>query len=234
MPSEVQFDCGSATLAARHWPALRPSGLAPVVLLPATGETAQDWDEVAHRLCGSREVYAVSLRGHGRSDWPGVYSIQLMADDMTALLNDGFAERPVDLVGHSLGGLVACSVAAVNPAQVRRLVLEDVGLLKPRPSDPPSRPAEVLEFDWRVVEQVRPEIDAFDPQWAEVVASVTAPTLVLGGGPSSFVPQQQVADLVHRLPDGRLVTLDTGHSVHETAPVLFAGHVLSFLGSSAL
>lgn len=231
MPSEVRFGCGAVTLAARHWTATQPTHSAPVLLLPATGETCDDWDPVANRLSRSRSVFAISLRGHGRSDWPGTYSIQLMADDVGALLRTELADQPVDLVGHSLGGLVACAVAAAHPTSVRRLVLEDVGLLKPRPSDPPDRPAGTLEFDWRVVEQVRPEIDAFDPHWSEVVASVMAPTLVVGGGATSFVPQQQVADLARRLPDGRLVTLDTGHSVHQAEPQLFAGHVLSFLDS---
>lgn len=232
MPCEVRFDCGSVTLVTRHWAAASgPSRLTPVVLLPATGETAQDWDQVARHLSESRSVYALSLRGHGLSDWPGSYSIRLMADDVTALLSTEFPDGSVDLVGHSLGGLVACAVAVANPTLVRRLVLEDVGLLKPRPPDPPSRPTGVLEFDWRVVEQVRPEIDDFDPRWAEVIASVAAPTMVVGGGPSSSVPQQQVADLVRRLRDGRLVTLDTGHYVHEAEPQRFAGLVLSFLGS---
>ena len=139
------------------------------MLLPATGETAQDWDVVASVLSSSRAVYAVNLRGHGGSSWPGTYSIQLMADDVAGVLDSALAGEPVDLVGHSLGGLVACSIAAARPDLVRRLVLEDVGLLKPRQPVQPPKPAGVLEFDWRVVEQVRPEIDDFDPRWADVV-----------------------------------------------------------------
>ncbi len=84
-----------------------------------------------------------------------------MADDVTRLLGGGLTGAPVDLVGHSLGGLVACQVAAARPELVHKLVLEDVGLLHPRPTDPPPKPAGVLRFDWRVLEQVRPEIDNF-------------------------------------------------------------------------
>ena len=228
MPSDTPIKVEEVTLVVRTWPALNASGWPPVVLLPATGETAEDWDLVASFLSRSRTVYAVNLRGHGRSDWPGTYSIQLMADDVRAVL-DHIGGRPVDLVGHSLGGLVACSVAADRPDLVRRLVLEDVGLLKPRPADPPARPAGDLRFDWRVVEQVRPEIDNFDPGWTEVVHSIVVRTLVVAGGPSSPVPQEQVADLARVLRDSEIVTIDTGHLVHSVEPEEFTHCVQRFL-----
>jgi len=229
MPADLSIDVGAVSLAVRSWAAPDSSGCSPVVLLPATGETAEDWAVVASALCSSRTVYAVNLRGHGPSDWPGTYSIQLMAEDLTSVLNGAFGTAPVDLVGHSLGGLVACQVAAVRPELVRRLVLEEVGLLKPRTADPPPRPAGILPFDWRVVEQVRPEIDNFDPGWAGVAASIAAPTLVLAGGPRSPIPQEQIADLVRLLPDGRMVTIDAGHLVHATEPDAFIRQLVSFL-----
>lgn len=227
MPEQLDVAVDRVTLRARRWAAadaVRP----PVVLLPATGETAEDWDDVAARLHSSRTVYAVSLRGHGASDWPGQYSIQAKADDVTGVLPH-LAAGPVDLIGHSLGGLVACRVASANPALVRRLVLEDVGLPHPRPSAMPPRPPGDLPFDWRMVEQVRPEIDDPDPRWGDVVAAISAPTLGIAGGPSSPVPQEHVAELVRTLPDGRLVTVDTGHLVHATKPDEFARHLLTFL-----
>ncbi len=84
-------------------------------------------------------------------------------------------------------------------------------------------------FDWRVVEQVRPEIDDFDPRWADVVASILARTLVVAGGPSSPVPQEQVADVARVLRDGRLTTIDAGHLVHGVEPGGFIDRVSSFL-----
>jgi len=229
MPTEMPVEVYGVTLVVRTWLAEEASGRPPAVLLPATAETADNWDIVATALSSTRTVYAVNLRGHGPSDWPGTYSIQLLADDVTGLLDGRLGREPVDLVGHSLGGLVACQVAATCPELVRRVVLEDVGLLQPRPAATPSRPAGVLPFDWRVVAQVRPEIDNFDPQWADVVASIAAPTLVLAGGPRSPVPQEQIADLVRLLPDGRMVTVDAGHLVHETEPDAFIDHLVHFL-----
>jgi 3-oxoadipate enol-lactonase len=76
---------------------------------------------------------------------------------------------------------------------------------------------------------VRAQIDAPDPAWLDGLARVTAPTLVVGGGPDSHVPQDRVADLAGRLPDARLVTLPVGHLVHRAAPYRFAAEVLAFL-----
>ena len=221
------MDVDGVRLVVRTWTSRRSDAPA-VVLLPATGETAEDWDDVAEVLGRTRTVHAVNLRGHGRSDWPGTYSIRSFAADVEGLL-PRLTDGPVDLVGHSLGGLVACRVAAARPDLVGRLVLEDVGLLRPRPAAPPGRPDGVLELDWAVVEQVRPEVDDPDPAWRSTLARIAAPTLVVGGGPRSTLPQDQVADLVSTIPDARLVTLDTGHLVHAAAPEAFVTAVLDFL-----
>jgi pimeloyl-ACP methyl ester carboxylesterase len=220
-------DVGGITLAIRSWPcdnAVWP----PVVLLGGTGTTADDWDPIAAQLCADRLVFAVDLRGHGRSDWPGTYAISLMASDVAGLLPMLPAPQ-VDLVGHSLGGLVACQVAASEPARVRRLVLEDVGMPYPRATAAPARPPGRLSFDWAVVEQVRPEIDEPDSRWPEVIAAIRAPALVIGGGTSSFLPQQHVRELATTLADGAHVTIDAGHLVHATRPAEFIAELRSFL-----
>jgi len=220
-------DLSGLVLSVVEW--RRPSPVAtPVVLLAGTGLTARSWDAVAASLSATRTVLAVDLRGHGQSGWPGEYSIALMAQDIGQLL-ERLDEPAVDVVGHSLGGLVALRVAAAHPHRVRRLVLEDVGMPHPRRPDPPTRPDGELGFDWRVVEQVRPEIDDPDPAWPEVARSVGAPTLVVAGGPRSFVAAEHVAELVAALPHGRSVTLDTGHEVHEADPDGFTRELHTFL-----
>ena len=227
MPRRRLVDVGPVVRSVVEWPCAAPAA-PPVVLLPGTGLTAGSWDVVAASLSATRAVVAVDLRGHGESGWPGEYSIDLMASDVGALL-DRLGAEPVDLVGHSLGGLVALRVAAAAPARVRRVVLEDVGMPHARTPTTPTRPVGELDLDWRVVEQVRPEIDAPDPAWPEVARSVAAPTLVVGGGARSFVAAEHVTELVVALPDGRSVTLDTGHEVHASDPAGFIREVAAFI-----
>jgi len=218
---------GDLHFSLRVWQAVDKKQ-APVVLLHAMGTTARDWDVIASGLCAERTVYAVDLRGHGASDWPGTYSVKLFAQDVIGILDQLDIDK-VDLVGHSLGGLVACVVAAERQGHVRKLVLEDVAFLHPRPPGLPNRPAGNLPFDWHMVEQVRPEIDDPDPGWADIVARITAPTLLIGGGETSPIPQQHVAELADRLADARLTTIEAGHLVHETAPDRYVRILIAFL-----
>ena len=199
----------------------------PAVLLPGTGSAATDWDAIASELSRDRTVHAVSLRGHGQSDWPGTYSIDLMAADLAELLPR--LGPQVDLVGHSLGGLVACRAVAAGAATPRRLVLEDVGVPHSRAPAAPARPEGDLDFDWAVVEQVRPEIDEPAAHWPETLARIDVPTLAIGGGPRSFLPQEHVAELVLLVQQGSAVTIDAGHTVHASRPKEFVRAVRAFL-----
>jgi pimeloyl-ACP methyl ester carboxylesterase len=153
-----------------------------------------------------------------------------MAGDVAGLL-PMLPAAEVDLVGHSLGGLVACQVTAAQQARVRRLVLEDVGMPHPRTPQAPARPAGPLSFDWAVVEQIRPEIDEPDSRWPQVMAAIQVPTLVIGGGPASFVPQEHVEELAQTVAHGTRVTIDAGHLVHATKPGAFLAELTTFLNS---
>ncbi|MDQ6715289.1 MAG: alpha/beta hydrolase [Actinomycetota bacterium] len=206
-----------------------PRGGVPAVLLHATGETSQSWDGFMSRWSEVGLAYGLDLRGHGRSVWSGPYGLEVFAADVLGFMDEvGLAE--VDLVGHSLGGLVACLVAADAPGRVRRLVLEDVGVPHPREVVVVERPAGRLDFDWDLVGPVRAQIDDPDPQWPVRVGQIRADTLVVAGGPSSPVPQEHVAEMAARIPRGRLLTVGGGHMVHDARPDEFADAVMGHLG----
>ncbi|MED7952769.1 alpha/beta fold hydrolase [Streptomyces sp. BE20] len=212
--------------------AYRESGPAdgpPLVLLHALGERATDWDDVLPALAPHHRVYALDLRGHGDSGRPGRYAVELMRDDVLGFLDALGLER-VDLLGHSMGGVVAYLVAQERPERVARLVLEDVPAPHPRPASPvPDRPAGPIDFDWAVVKAVKGRMDRPDPRWLERMTAITAPTLVVAGGPASHVPQDRIAELTGLLPDGRAVTVEAGHLVHRTRPAEFVAAVAPFL-----
>ena len=91
-----------------------------------------------------------------------------------------------------------------------RLVLEEVPLLRPAepPQEVPEQPACPQPFDWQAKTAVVAERNAPDPVWWEALEKITAPTLVIGGGESSHVPQAHLAELVERIPDACLVTVE--------------------------
>jgi 3-oxoadipate enol-lactonase len=74
-------------------------------------------------------VVAPDLRGHGGSDAPtdeDAYSLEEMAADLLALA-DELGWGTFDLLGHSMGGMVAQLVALEHPERLRSLVLMDTG-----------------------------------------------------------------------------------------------------------
>ena len=223
---EVQLiQAGPVRLAYRESGA---ASAAPVVLLPALGETADDWAEVAAALSRSWHVYAVDLRGHGRSDWPGQYTLPLLRDDVTGFL-DALGLGQVTLIGHSMGGAVAYLLAMRHPGRVRRLVLEDPAPPWPRPVPPvSSRPDGPLSFDWAVTGL---SAEASDPPASsrDGLAGITAPTLIVAGGPASHVNQDRLAQMAGLIPGARLITLPAGHLVHARQPEAFISAVADFL-----
>ncbi|MFE0477403.1 alpha/beta fold hydrolase [Streptomyces sp. NPDC058947] len=225
MVDQRSVDVGGLRLAYRFSGA---PDAPPLVLLHALGEDATDWEGVVPALARSRRAYALDLRGHGRSDWPGEYSLELMQADVLRSM-DALGLGPVDLIGHSMGGIVAYLLAQDHPQRVSRLILEDVPLPRPREQTTPARPDGALAFDWEMVLAVRRQIDVPDPRWLERLSQITAQTLVLAGGPRSHVPQDGVAELARRIPGGRLVTIPVGHLIHRAAPEAFTGAVSAFL-----
>jgi 3-oxoadipate enol-lactonase len=219
------IDAAGTRLAYRVWGS---PGAAPLVLLHGLGEGAADWDGVGPAFGRTRRVYAPDLRGHGRSDWPGGYSVELMAADVAGFL-DGLHLDQVDLIGHSMGGLVGYLLAGDHPDRVRRLILEDVAVLRPRERPAPEREPGELPYDWAMVLAIRGQIDRPEPAWLDRPGRITARTLVIGGGAASHVPQDWVADLAARIPGAELTTIDAGHAIHSSQPDAFTRTALAFL-----
>src|SRR2546422_127116 len=74
-------------------------------------------------LAKGRQVIAVDLQGHGRTaDIDRPLSVELMADDIAALIKHLGLERP-DVMGYSLGGGVALQTAIRHPEAVGKLVV---------------------------------------------------------------------------------------------------------------
>jgi pyruvate dehydrogenase E2 component (dihydrolipoamide acetyltransferase) len=95
----------------------------PLVLLHGFGGDLNNWLFTAPALAGEYVVYALNLPGHGGSS-KDVASGELdfLVGAVEQFLDFQELER-VHLVGHSLGGLVAASVALAAPARVSSLAL---------------------------------------------------------------------------------------------------------------
>jgi pimeloyl-ACP methyl ester carboxylesterase len=100
----------------------RPDG-APVVLIHGYTDNARDWVPLIPYLSKSFRLIVVDLRGHGRSGKPECcYTRFDFAYDLKLLL-DALHVEHADIVGHSLGSIIAQTFAEVWPERTRQVVL---------------------------------------------------------------------------------------------------------------
>jgi pimeloyl-ACP methyl ester carboxylesterase len=110
-------ECGRLEIEGRSVQ-YRFSGLgSPVVLVHGLSGSWRWWASVFDHLAEEHRVYVLDLPRLGRHLGPAE-----LATWLGLWLRAAGLER-VDLVGHSLGGLVAAELAANEPARVRRLAL---------------------------------------------------------------------------------------------------------------
>jgi len=98
----------------------------PLVLLHGGSAHAHWWDFFAASIADTYRVLALDLRGHGDSDHPTPpsYRVSDHADDLVAF-GDALGLTRFDLIGHSLGAMVAVAVAGRVPQRVTSLVVVD-------------------------------------------------------------------------------------------------------------
>lgn len=95
----------------------------PILLIHGLGDEADTWRYVIPPLAATHRVIALDLPGFGRSDKPNVaYTIPFFQDTILELL-DTLAIQSATFVGHSLGAVIAQTIALNHPARVNRLVL---------------------------------------------------------------------------------------------------------------
>lgn len=114
-------DVRLSTISAGH-------GGAPLLLVHGFTGCKEDFaDEVEPLAELGYHVVAPDLRGHGDSDAPAdesAYGLETFAGDMFALAEALGWDR-FDLLGHSMGGMIAQVMVLDRPQRIERLVLMD-------------------------------------------------------------------------------------------------------------
>lgn len=96
----------------------------PLLLVHGYPLNRQMWAPQIDRLKDIHRIIAPDLRGHGDSQpVPGPYPMDLLADDLAALLDALHIDQPVTLCGLSMGGYVALAFYRKYAARLRALIL---------------------------------------------------------------------------------------------------------------
>jgi pimeloyl-ACP methyl ester carboxylesterase len=97
-----------------------------LLLIPGQTESWWGYERAMPLLAEHFQVFAVDLRGQGRSTWtPGRYTLDNMGSDLVRFL-DAAVGRPAIVSGLSSGGVLSAWLSAyARPGQVRGAVYED-------------------------------------------------------------------------------------------------------------
>ncbi|BAL95191.1 alpha/beta hydrolase fold [Rubrivivax gelatinosus IL144] len=201
----------------RRWGDGAPAGTRPLVLLHGWMDCGASFqflvDALAEAEGRERQVFAPDWRGFGLTEAPptDAYWFPDYLADLDALLDALVPDGAVDLLGHSMGGNVAMSYAALRPQRVRRLVnLEGYGLPATAPDDAPARLVQWLD-ELKTAPVLRDYADS-----AEVAARLKKNNPLLAADKAAWLATQWSAPT----PEGRRRLLaDPAHK--RVNPVLY-------------
>lgn len=101
------------------------AGPRPLVLVHGFTGSRDDFADVVGDLADLGRLVLVDQRGHGGSSNPGTgYDFAQLVEDLRGVFDAAGIER-ADLLGHSLGGMVALRFTLEHPERVASLVLMD-------------------------------------------------------------------------------------------------------------
>ncbi len=215
-----------------------PAGAPLLFLLHGWMDVSASFQFLVDALSRDWRVIAPDWRGFGHSQWnQHSYWFPDYVADLDALLAHYSPDAPARLVGHSLGGNVACLYAGIRPQRVASLAtLEGFGLHVSDPAEAPERYAKWLD-------QVRsgPGFNRYADR-AELAARLRRGNPRLTADQATFLAEhlgrenddKQVvvaADPFHKLPNPVLYRLDDAKACWRriVAPVLWVAARDSFI-----
>jgi pimeloyl-ACP methyl ester carboxylesterase len=242
---------------------LHPSGQAgalPVLLLHGAGGMHLSWPPEIRRLAGC-DVYALDLPGHGKSDAiGGLQTITAYSESVLAWMQaSGLAKAVV--VGHSMGGAIALTLALQAPEKVLGLgLVATAARLRVNPdllanaasattfykvvdqlsawSFGPAAPARLVEMFRQRLGEVRPSVLYGDFlacssfDISDQVSRITCPALVLCGADDRMIPQRHSQSLADLMPGAQFVHFpQVGHMLMLEEPRAAAEALAVFLQS---
>jgi pimeloyl-ACP methyl ester carboxylesterase len=175
----------------------------PLVMIHGAADASATFQFLVDALSDEWSVVAPDLRGYGTSGWASGYAFADYLADLDGLLAHLFGDRPVPVLGHSLGGNVACIYAGVRPERVSRLVsLDGFGMPDRDSSEAPDHLRRWLDSSARPPGEVRAYANL-----AEMAARLRAANPRLDQARALFL----AAHLGRAVPGGLAWAFDPAH-----------------------
>ncbi|MFY2823914.1 alpha/beta fold hydrolase [Ruegeria sp. MALMAid1280] len=101
-----------------------PTANPPLLIAHGLYGSARNWGVIARRLADERQVVAVDMRNHAYSMWTDQHNYPELANDLAEVI-EHFGGK-ADVVGHSMGGKAAMTLALQHGHLLRKLVVADI------------------------------------------------------------------------------------------------------------
>lgn len=202
---------------------------APLLLLHGYGGSARWWTRNLQSLAREHRVYALDLPGFGRSATRAGFTLNGVVEQVAAWMEAMSIDR-AQVMGHSMGGLIALLLAARYPERVQaQLLCAPAGIpfsaclpvialraLRSRGNGDQRFTPIVLGGSlragprvlWRAVQEIR------GMDIVPVLTTVTAPTLILWGARDALLPVDGGPLIAAAIPGARLIVVPgAGHNL---------------------
>ncbi len=223
----------------------------PLLLLHGWTQTAAFWAPYVARLQSAFEVYAVDLRGHGRSSpLTKDFSIRQAARDVQELIQTLQLER-VKAIGLSYGGLVLLELASAHQSLIERMVVIGTSYRYSGKEAQKGKPAFTYESldpafaaylkgqhthgESQIKALFDPTLDYGINLTEDQLQSMQTEVLIINGDSDEIADIRQAAEMRRLIRRSALwIIPNTGHlALTEDTREAFIGHAKAFLAPSS-
>lgn len=191
----------------------------PIILVHGNGENHNIFDKIIPMLSDYFTVYAVDLRGHGKSSKINEYNYQDMADDIICFVKELQLKNPI-YYGFSDGGIIGLLIASQHQNLLSHLIISGANTC---PHGLKNKWYYLFKLIYLLTRDKKMEMMLTQPNISkEELEKITIPTLVLAGS-NDMISEDNTKEIAQYIKNSTLNILEgethSSYVVH--SPKLF-------------